>query len=106
MVSGEECANISAEALADGILRMLPEPEGGSPLPLYISIDKDVLRAEDADTNWDQGGMRLDRLTECLRIISRSRRIIGCDICGCTREPSAKNLRADLTIIGTMLDIL
>lgn len=34
--------------------------------PLYISIDKDVLCLEDADTNWSQGDMRLETMMQCL----------------------------------------
>lgn len=34
--------------------------------PLYISIDKDVLCPEDADTNWSQGDMRLETMVRCL----------------------------------------
>lgn len=34
--------------------------------PLYISIDKDVLCPEDADTNWSQGDMRLETMVQCL----------------------------------------
>lgn len=33
---------------------------------LYISIDKDVLCPEDADTNWSQGDMRLETMVRCL----------------------------------------
>lgn len=33
---------------------------------LYISIDKDVLCSEDADTNWSQGDMRLETMVRCL----------------------------------------
>ena len=35
-------------------------------LPLYISVDKDVLCKEEADTNWSQGDMRLDTMIRCL----------------------------------------
>lgn len=35
-------------------------------IPLYISIDKDVLCPEDADTNWSQGDMRLETMVRCL----------------------------------------
>ena len=34
--------------------------------PLYISIDKDVLCPEEADTNWSQGDMRLETMVRCL----------------------------------------
>ena len=105
IVGAAEELRCETEPFAERVaMQSAPEFEGT--LPVYVSIDKDALSTEDADTNWDQGKMRLTDLTESLRLLSRNRRIIGCDICGCLREPSRKNLRADLSIIGTMLDIL
>lgn len=56
-------------------------------LPLYISVDKDVLCAEDAQTAWSQGDMRLATLLsgiqsvlECAEV--NGGRVIGVDICG------------------------
>lgn len=62
-------------------------------LPLYISVDIDVLSTEYARTGWDQGGMSLAELTGLLGSL-RARYcgpggpgIIGADICGgVTRE--------------------
>ena len=62
-------------------------------LPLYISVDIDVLSTEYARTGWDQGGMSLTELTALLGSL-RTRYcgpggsgIIGADICGgVTRE--------------------
>lgn len=51
-------------------------------LPVYISIDLDVLAPEYARTDWDQGSMTLDGLCASLAAIRGSRRIIGVDICG------------------------
>ena len=51
-------------------------------LPLYISIDKDVLRKEDARTNWDQGGLALEQLLKWLELAFEKRKVIGADICG------------------------
>ena len=47
---------------------------------LYISIDKDVLCPEEADTNWSQGDMRLDTIIRCLECVGPD--ILGVDICG------------------------
>ena len=49
---------------------------------VYITIDKDVLAREDAETNWDQGVMRLPFLLECLRKIGEKHTIIGADVTG------------------------
>jgi hypothetical protein len=49
---------------------------------VWVSIDKDVLRPEDAVTNWDQGMMPLDFLLTAMDRLSRRRRIVGVDVCG------------------------
>ncbi len=54
-------------------------PEG---LPVYISVDKDVLCSEDASTDWSQGDMRLMELEEYLEVVFADRRILGMDVCG------------------------
>lgn len=51
-------------------------------VPLYISIDKDVLCKEDAETTWSQGDMRIDELKDFLQIIMKKQQVIGLDICG------------------------
>ena len=53
-------------------------------LPLYISVDKDVLCKDDADTNWSQGDMRLNTMLECLKRVREicAEGILGVDICG------------------------
>src|SRR3546814_3747340 len=49
---------------------------------VWLTIDKDVLAAEYAATNWDQGGMPLDFLLQAIVEIGKSHRIVGVDICG------------------------
>ncbi len=51
-------------------------------LPVYLSIDLDVLSEEYARTDWDQGRMTLEELKEALRAVIGARRIIGVDLCG------------------------
>ena len=63
-------------------------------LPLYISVDKDVLCAEDAQTTWSQGDMRLNTLLSCVQAViecaeERCGIIAGVDICG---EADAENV--------------
>lgn len=74
------------------ILDFVKEQTGEN--PLYISIDKDVLCPEDADTNWSQGDMRLETMVQCLECaVTRCKAgdmtdlcllsgILGVDICG------------------------
>ena len=74
---------ICREELSDGGEEILREfLETDPDLPLYISIDKDVLRQEDARTNWDQGELALDQLLKLLELIFEKRKVIGADICG------------------------
>ena len=49
---------------------------------VWVSIDKDVLRPEEAITNWDQGEMPLSVLTRALRLLAREKTILGIDVCG------------------------
>lgn len=53
-----------------------------SPLPVYISIDKDALSLNDAVTNWDQGSLTFDQMGQILGTIFSNRKILGVDICG------------------------
>ena len=53
-----------------------------SALPLYISVDKDVLSEEVLKTNWDQGDMTLKQFEDIFDMLLNTRRIIGIDICG------------------------
>lgn len=50
--------------------------------PLYISIDKDVLDASSARTDWDQGTLTLDEMKRILHLIMKHEQVIGVDICG------------------------
>ena len=49
---------------------------------VYITIDKDVLQAVDAVTNWDQGRTSLKFLETVLRKVGAARHLIGADIVG------------------------
>ena len=70
-------------------------------LPVYLSIDKDILCREDAVTDWDQGDMTLSDLTGLLRRLLAGRRLLGADLCGglsasdASPEAAAVNLRCD-----------
>jgi len=69
----------------------IPAPEEA--LPVYISIDLDVLGEEDARTNWDQGSMTLAELSAEIRSVLMARRVVGADICG--GIPEAKGGHAE-----------
>ena len=89
----------SAEDLPKNKLKLIR-----TDLPLYISIDKDVLGTEYTETNWSQGDMSIDGLERLLSVFLggqgeeknsdacrddernagdiRHSRILGIDICG------------------------
>lgn len=53
-----------------------------SSLPIYISIDTDVLDKAFVHTNWDQGIMKPIELLRIISFLSQNDRIIGIDVCG------------------------
>jgi hypothetical protein len=55
---------------------------------VYVTIDKDVLRPQDAVTNWDQGQASLDFVEACVRRIARGRRLVGADVVGDWSAPA------------------
>ena len=63
-------------------------------LPIYISIDKDVLRPQEEITDWDQGNMSIAMLEAILRLLIRCHTIIGIDICGECPDILGKGLEA------------
>jgi hypothetical protein len=54
---------------------------------IYVTIDKDVLRAEDAVTNWDQGRASLAFVLAAVRRIAGGRRLVGADVVGDWSSP-------------------
>ena len=51
-------------------------------LPVYISIDKDILGKQYTETNWSQGNMSLPMLERLLSHFLENGNILGIDICG------------------------
>lgn len=72
-----------------------------SDLPLYISLDKDILSESVLKTNWDQGDMREEELFGLIEILAGSRRILAFDVCGedLADEPCEANRRFNERII-------
>ncbi|MDD5805281.1 MAG: arginase [Clostridia bacterium] len=70
-------------------------------IPLYVSIDKDVLCKENASTTWSQGDMTLEELLEMLTDFTtefwkKGGRILQVDICGeCDPDESVENNKND-----------
>ena len=76
LIAEREARRMSPEAIARAIRSSAPG------LPLYISVDKDVLDPENAATDWDQGSMTLRQLLDVIRELKRTRPIAGADVCG------------------------
>lgn len=71
-------------------------------LPIYISIDKDVLDRGEARTNWNQGDMPLAILEKLLLEVFEHQRVIGVDICGeCSLAEPLPELMEDQRINKT-----
>lgn len=51
-------------------------------VPVYLSVDKDVLSSRYAVTNWDQGEMTMYMLEHLIRYLIQHFDILGVDICG------------------------
>ena len=49
---------------------------------IYVTVDKDVLRSQDAVTNWDQGRLSLAGLSAMVRAVATKARIVGADVVG------------------------
>lgn len=64
--------------------------EGRGDLPVYLSIDKDVLSRDDARANWDQGEMSLEDLEAMIRQVFQKRNVLGADICGENPQDTAR----------------
>lgn len=85
----------------------IPEEEITNDLPLYISIDKDILSKEYASCDWDQGTMSLQELKVRLQKLFLQP-IIGIDICGEKKtnpsdEERVKNLSTNQSLLSLIL---
>jgi arginase family enzyme len=60
---------------------------GLSGTDLYVTIDLDCLRLEDAVTNWENGRFTRDDVAWALSQLRRRTRIVGGDICGAYSPP-------------------
>ncbi|MDO4295720.1 MAG: arginase family protein [bacterium] len=73
---------LSKEDLKSGQTESFFEWMQASKLPVYVSIDKDILAESAALTNWDQGNLSLEELLSWLCLLLSARTCIGADICG------------------------
>lgn len=66
----------------DTEIRQLSNVTFPNDVPVYISIDKDVLSPDELVTSWDQGIIKTEELTSVLDSILPDKELIGVDICG------------------------
>lgn len=68
-------------------------------IPVYVSIDLDVLTKDYARTDWDQGSMTLTQMESVLKSVARKHEILGMDICGgLTRKKGASDDDLELNL--------
>jgi arginase family enzyme len=60
---------------------------------LYVTIDLDCLRAEEAVTNWESGRFTVEDVAWALTQLRASARIVGGDICGAFSPPVYARLK-------------
>lgn len=87
-ITREELLTVGTEKWM-GFLEKNPE------LPVYFSIDKDVLSFKDARTNWDQGDMKLEEMFRWMELIFPKRQVLGIDICGENPQDTATPLSVE-----------
>lgn len=78
-------------------------------LPVYLSIDKDVLSEEFASTDWNQGRMSKDEMTGILSVLIEGYRLLGVDICGAkpaSKGGSDKDFYLNSLIDRTLIEML
>jgi arginase family enzyme len=104
MVGVDETLLEELEPLPTQVHRGLPQEES---LPIYISLDKDVMGLEDARTDWSQGQMTLTELEEKLRGLFRDYNVIGVDICGEKKDnPSDEDLQINRQTNKALIELL
>jgi hypothetical protein len=60
---------------------------------VYVTVDLDCLRSEDAITNWESGRFTLEELVWAIELLGPGKRIIGGDICGAWSPPVYARLK-------------
>lgn len=79
-LAGDRAEKLVCISREDSVYRKLGQLDPH--IPVYFSVDKDVLSEEFARTNWDQGQMTLSMLQEILLWICDQNEVLGVDICG------------------------
>ena len=84
-----------------------PDNCGLHKIPLYLSVDKDILSPDVVRTNWDQGAMRLEELLEILKTVLTVCDVRGIDICGSPGpDASDDDIRKDKEVNREIISFL
>ena len=75
-------------------------------IPVYISIDLDVLSEEELKVNWDQGSMHLEELEGLLKQLTRGKKILGIDICGGCLPEETKYLEDNTRVFQSLYEFI
>ena len=86
VLEAEETLSHLKNVFTYGVGQEVPLGQLPDDLPLYISIDKDVLSQAVSITDWDQGDMTLSQMLEMLTELFENHEILGVDICGDSGE--------------------
>ena len=55
--------------------------------PVYVTVDMDCLRAEEAATNWENGLFTAADVAWAIGLLRQSSKLVGGDLCGAYSEP-------------------
>ena len=67
---------------------------------VYVTVDLDCLRADEAVTNWENGKFKVDDVVWALGRLRSGTRIVGGDVCGAYSEPNYA--RAKQRLVATI----
>ena len=76
---------VGMNALIEDVLARLPSKR------LYISVDKDCLRAENARSNWDEGELELREVCSAIETLRANCELVGADVTGEWSAPRLDN---------------
>ena len=100
-ISANQCVQLQSQlktSLKAGVQEILNHI---STQNVYVSVDKDCLRIEDAITNWEQGSLPLETVTACIAAIRENHAIVGADTVG---DYSPPVFNSPLKWVGSFLD--
>ncbi len=87
------------EEAAAGTPALFPMPEEETGVPVYFSVDKDVLSPQETAVTWDQGTMRLETLIQWFRRLTENRKLLGADLCGEPEEHTENTWNCNRKVI-------